>query len=79
MAKAPRKLTAQEEARMRFEYYRTHPERNTLSGNAGGGSKSRSWSFRDLEGRTWRGTLTVEPVSGAAGEYTARLVVAKSS
>jgi putative intracellular protease/amidase len=47
--------------------------------NAGSGSKSRTWSFQDLEGKTWRGTLTVEPVNGAAGEYTARLVVAKSS
>ena len=47
--------------------------------NAGSGSKSRTWSFRDLEGRTWRGTLTVEPVIGATGEYTARLAVAKSS
>jgi len=54
-------------------------EQARWTGNAGSGSKSRSWSFRDLEGRTWRGTLTVEPVNGAAGEYTARLVVAKSS
>jgi putative intracellular protease/amidase len=54
-------------------------EQARWTGNAGSGSKSRSWSFRDLEGKTWRGTLTVEPVSGAAGEYTARLVVAKSS
>ena len=38
---------------------------------------SRSWSFQDLDGKTWRGTLTVEPVAGAAGEYTARLVVAR--
>ena len=38
----------------------------------------RSWSFKDLDGKTWRGTLTVEPVTGSAGEYTARLVVAKS-
>ena len=42
---------------------------------AKGGASSRSWSFLDLEGRTWRGTLTVEPVAGAAGEYTARVVV----
>ena len=47
-------------------------------GTAAAGS-SRSWSFHDLDGKTWRGTLTVEPVAGAAGEYTARLVVAKSS
>jgi len=43
-----------------------------------GAPSSRTWSFQDLDGRTWRGTLTVEPVTGAAGEYTARLVVAKS-
>jgi putative intracellular protease/amidase len=54
-------------------------EQARWTGNAGSGSKSRSWSFRDLEGKTWRGTLTVEPVIGATGEYTARLVVAKSS
>jgi len=54
-------------------------EQARWTSNAGSGSKSRSWSFRDLEGKTWRGTLTVEPVNGAAGEYTARLVVAKSS
>jgi len=46
---------------------------------AKGGPSSRSWSFQDLDGRTWRGTLTVAPVTGAAGEYTAHLVVAKSS
>ena len=50
----------------------------TAAAAKGGASKSRSWSFQDLEGRTWRGTLTVEPVAGAQGEYTARLVVAKS-
>jgi len=38
---------------------------------------SRSWSFEDLGGKTWRGTLTVEPVAGAAGQYTARLLVAR--
>jgi hypothetical protein len=38
---------------------------------------SRSWSFRDLEGRAWQGTLTVAPVKGASGTYTARLVVAR--
>jgi len=42
-------------------------------------ANARSWSFEDLDGRTWRGTLTVEPVAGASGEYTARLEVAKSS
>jgi hypothetical protein len=42
-------------------------------------ANARRWSFEDLDGRTWRGTLTVEPVAGASGEYTARLVVAKSS
>ena len=46
---------------------------------AKGGPNSRSWSFLDLDGRTWRGTLTVAPVAGAAGEYTARLVVARNS
>jgi len=45
---------------------------------AKGGPSSRSWSFQDLDGRTWRGTLTVEPVKGATGEYTARLVVARN-
>ena len=45
---------------------------------AKGGPSSRSWSFQDLDGRTWRGTLTVAPVTGAAGEYTARLVVARN-
>ena len=45
---------------------------------AKGGPNSRSWSFQDLDGRTWRGTLTVAPVTGAAGEYTARLVVARN-
>jgi putative intracellular protease/amidase len=39
---------------------------------------SRSWSFRDLDGRTWQGTLTVAPVKGASGTYTAHLVVARS-
>jgi len=38
---------------------------------------SRSWSFEDLDGKTWRGTLTVEPVAGAAGQYTARLLVTR--
>ena len=45
---------------------------------AKGGPNSRSWSFQDLDGRTWRGTLTVAPVTGAAGEYTAHLVVARN-
>ena len=45
---------------------------------AKGGPSSRSWSFQDLDGRTWRGTLTVAPVTGAAGEYTAHLVVARN-
>ena len=40
--------------------------------------RTRSWSFQDLDGRTWRGTLTVAPVAGAAGEYTARFVVARN-
>jgi putative intracellular protease/amidase len=47
------------------------------SASAGKGN-SRSWSFQDLDGKTWRGTLTVAPVAGTGGEYTARLVVAKS-
>ena len=45
---------------------------------AGASPASQSWSFQDLDGRTWRGTLTVEPVKGATGEYTARLVVARN-
>ena len=45
---------------------------------AKGGPSSRSWSFQYLDGRTWRGTLTVAPVTGAAGEYTAHLVVARN-
>jgi len=42
---------------------------------AKGAVNARTWSFEDMDGRTWRGTLTVEPVAGASGEYTARLVV----
>ena len=38
---------------------------------------SRSWSFEDLEGRPWRGTLSVAPVKGVNGTYTARLVVSR--
>lgn len=35
----PRKPTPQEEARARFDYYRTHPEANkSRGGNPGGGS-----------------------------------------
>jgi putative intracellular protease/amidase len=44
----------------------------------GSSPRSRSWSFEDLDGRSWRGTLTVEPVTGSAGQYTARLVVARN-
>jgi putative intracellular protease/amidase len=42
------------------------------------GANSRAWSFPDLDGRTWHGSLTVEPVKGTAGEYTARLAVSRS-
>ena len=53
----------------------------TAGTNAAAASKesggSRSWSFQDLDGKTWRGTLTVAPVTGAGGEYTARLVVTR--
>jgi hypothetical protein len=44
----------------------------------GTGMRSRSWSFQDLDGKVWSGTLTVSPVAGASGEYTARLVVARN-
>lgn len=41
----PRKLTPQEEARAKFNYYREHPEANqSRQGNAGGGSGTQTRS-----------------------------------
>jgi hypothetical protein len=51
---------------------------SAASTKGGTGARTRSWSFSDFEGRTWSGTLTVAPATGTAGEYTARLVVARN-
>lgn len=35
------------------------------------------WTFRGRDGRPWTGTFRIEPVPGAAHEYTARVTIAR--
>jgi len=37
------------------------------------------WSFTDSDGKAWTGTVSVESVPGASGQYTAKLHVARAS
>jgi len=37
------------------------------------------WSFTDSDGKAWNGTVSVESVPGASGQYTAKLHVARAS
>ena len=52
----------------------------SVAAAAGHGSSpiSSDWSFKGREGEPWRGTLTVEPVAGETGHYTAKLSIERA-
>jgi len=55
---------------------------NWMKTSAAGASSSASraaWKFTARDGRPWTAILTIQPVSGAKKEYTAKLTVARTS
>jgi putative intracellular protease/amidase len=48
-------------------------------GGADPSGATRRWTFTGRDGKPWNGTLTVEPKSGAAGEYALTLEIARAA